>query len=236
MDKPTPVFKPVPLQVVLQASAKVQMKAIYRRLQRTVGKFDEEFLVIGDDGLPLWDLTTPLPVERHNDWIKKGFEYVTLADRDSLDKVAPFLAAQDPPLNARDYLQHPHFGAWNPKLYAATAADGDRAAVVQLFALLDQHGVATVEEIRGTKIPAPVIAAWQSRKKTAAAAKTTTVGNTTAVASSVSSNLSSLGAATDGLGQNASDGFPSKPPAAKKSRARKPAAKKAAATPTGVGA
>jgi hypothetical protein len=159
-----PVFKPVPLQVVLQASAKVEMKAIYRRLRRTVGAFDEEILEIGEDGLPLWDLTTPLPVARHNDWIKKGFEYVTLADRESLDKVAPFLAVQEPPLNARDYLQHPHFGAWNPKLYSATAAEGDRQAVRDLFKLLDEFGQATVEQIRGTKIPVSVIAAWQRQK------------------------------------------------------------------------
>lgn len=159
-----PVFKPVPLQVVLQASAKVQLKAIYRRLRRTVGPFDEEILEIGQDGLPLWDLTTPLPVERHADWIKKGFEYVTLADRDSLDKVAPFLAVQDPPLNAKDFLQHPHFGAWNPKLYSATAAEGDRAAVKELFKLLDQHGQAVVEQVRGTTIPPSVIAAWQKQK------------------------------------------------------------------------
>lgn len=206
MDQPVPTFRPVPLQVVLQAAVKNDLKAIYRRIRRTVGAFDEEIVVTGDDGMPLWDLTTPLPVARHNDWMKKGFEYVTLADRDSLDKVAPFLAIQDPPLNVRDYVCHPHFGAWNPKLYAAVAAEGDRAAIGELFRLLDQYGVQTVEAIRGTRLPPAVLAAWKARQP-----KTT---STTA--------LPSVASTTDGLGNTATP--PAK--AASKPRARKPAAAK----------
>jgi len=158
MDKP---FKPVPLQLVLQASTKLDLKAIYRRQQRAVGPFDEEILLTGDDGLPLWDLTTPLPVRRHGDWLKRGFEYVTLADMDSLEKVAPWLKNEG--LDPRDFLFHRHFGPWNPKLYSATAAEGDRQSIVRIFDALDKHGIEAYEDITGAPLAETLRQAYAAR-------------------------------------------------------------------------
>lgn len=156
--EPLKEFRPVPLQPVLQAAQKNDVRAIYRRPRRTTGPYDEEIHLVGDDGMPLWDLTTPLPVQRHQDWLKKGYEYVTLSDRPSLDKTAPYLREMG--LNPADYVQHPHFGAWNPKLYAATAAEGDRTALLRMFEMLDKYGVETYEEISGTKVSPALLASW----------------------------------------------------------------------------
>jgi hypothetical protein len=43
---------------------------------------------------PNGDVTMGLPVRRHLDWIRKGLEWVTLADAESLQAVAPSLRAQ----------------------------------------------------------------------------------------------------------------------------------------------
>src|SRR5919106_1444688 len=130
----TKTFKCVPFDSVWSIpGTKFDLKGIYRRPRRVVGAYDEITVATSAEGLPLWDLTGPFPIRRHSDWVAKGFEYVTLADLESLEKAAPSLRAKG--LNVREYIQHPQLGPWNPKLYAATAEQGDRVAFAELLAL-----------------------------------------------------------------------------------------------------
>lgn len=154
--RPMPVFRPVPLLPKwTNPSGKIDLKAIYRRPRRRIGEYDETIHEVNpEDGLPLWDLTTPLPVRRHNDWVSKGFEYVTLADMDSLTNAANDLKGEG--LNYRDFICHPHLGPWNPKLYQATAATSDKAAMTELVSLGLQFGVEALEKIRGQVLPESV--------------------------------------------------------------------------------
>lgn len=134
------------------AGTKYDLKAIYRRPRRTIGEYDEITPETNAEGLPLWDLTTPLPLRRHSDWTAKGYEYVTLADMESLEKAAPSLRAKG--LRVQDFVQHPQLGPWNPKLYAAVANVEDQTAFAELVALIEKFGVDTVEQIRGVALPA----------------------------------------------------------------------------------
>lgn len=146
------VFKCVPLNPSWTiAGTKLDLKAIYRRPRRRVGEYDEIIQERGEDGLPLYDLTGPLPLRRHSDWAAKGYEYVTLADRDSLTKVAGSLRADGH--NPAEFDQHPVLGPWNPKLYLATADKIDRAKVSKLRALVEKLGSEAVLDVRRATDP-----------------------------------------------------------------------------------
>lgn len=140
---PGRVFKCVPLNTQWTLpGTKLDLKAIYRRPRRRVGEYDEIIQERAPDGLPLYDLTAGLPMRRHSDWIAKGFEYVTLADRESLEKVAAYLRADG--LNPADFLQHPQLGPWNPKLYLATDEQADRVKLNALETMVEEFGSAAV--------------------------------------------------------------------------------------------
>src|SRR5689334_9256179 len=99
-------LKLIPFNSAWVDHTKLDLKAIYRRPRYVKDEFDQDVRELGPDGLPLWDLTTPLPVKQHNKWVAKGFEYVTLADRDSLIEAyrkSTLLPARAHP---RDYDQH----------------------------------------------------------------------------------------------------------------------------------
>src|SRR5690349_14109132 len=83
-------FRPVPFQNAWIDHAKLDVHAIYRR--PVFGENGEQ--LVDEHGVPRWDLTGGLPVRRHRDWIKKGYQYVTLADSESLKNAAPLLRAQ----------------------------------------------------------------------------------------------------------------------------------------------
>lgn len=148
----TRTFKCVPYDANWSiAGTRYDLKAIYRRPRRGTDEFDQVTNATNAEGQPLWDLTSPLPMRRHSDWIAKGFEYVTLADMDSLQKAAPSLQAKG--LRIHDFIQHPQLGPWNPKLYAATADATDKTQFQELLALVQQFGVVAVEQIRGQALP-----------------------------------------------------------------------------------
>lgn len=139
-------FKPVPFYDEWIAHEKIDVHAIYRR---PILADDGEQLLDGH-GVPQWDLTGGLPMRRHHDWVRKGYQYVTLADSKSLaNKIVQQLLRRDG-LNAADFimLRNRVVGTspWNPKLYLASQQDVDRQAVDKLAAAVAKFGSAAVLE------------------------------------------------------------------------------------------
>jgi hypothetical protein len=151
------IFKAVPINPSWTvAGTKLDLKAIYRRPSRHVGEYDEIIQARSKDGLPLYDLTGPLPMRRHSDWIAKGYEYVTVvasphADDGCWPQVAAWLRHND--LTPSEFLQHPVFGTWNPKLYLDTAVHIDRARVDALRALVEKLGSQAVLDVKRSTDP-----------------------------------------------------------------------------------
>lgn len=145
------VFKAVPFDEAWIASDKIDVHAIYRR--PILDDLGEQ--AVDKNGVPQWDLTGGLPVRRHYDWRRKGFEYVTLADGESLAKVAPLLRKQG--LNASDFimLRNRVVGAtpWNPALYLASQQSVDRAQFDQLRTLVERLGSDVVLEVQRASNP-----------------------------------------------------------------------------------
>ena len=95
------MLKCVPLDLAWTGGeTKLDLKAIYRR--RKQDNWGNP--VLDADGLEQWDTTSGLPLRRHNAWLAKGFEYVPLADFDSLEKVGPQLT-RDTGRDWREYIQ-----------------------------------------------------------------------------------------------------------------------------------
>lgn len=151
------VFKCIPLEVGWTIpGTKHDIKAIYRRPRRSVGEYDEVTQDKGPDGLPLYDIIGPLPLRRHSDWSAKGYEYVTVVTSPATEgsgwpAVAATLRAKG--LNPQEYLQHPVFGTWNPKLYLATAESADRDKVDALRGMVEQFGSDVVTAIKRSEDP-----------------------------------------------------------------------------------
>lgn len=147
MANETATFRRVPFDPAWTiAGTKYDLKAIYRRPQRTTDEFDRVVPAVNAQGIPMWDLTGPLPLRRHADWVAKGYEYVTLADMESLEKAAPGLRKRG--LNPQEFIQHPQLGPWNPKMYLKVAHEADSAAYAELAALVAQFGAEAVIQIR----------------------------------------------------------------------------------------
>jgi len=140
------MLKLVPFNDAWIDHGKLDLKAIYRRPRWTKDEFDQDIPELGPDGLPLWDLTGPLPVKQHNKWKAKGFEYVTLADRNSL--IEAYKKATLIGGSVRDYDQHQTGGPWNYKMYAAGQSQADNSALLQLRADVERFGSDAVESIR----------------------------------------------------------------------------------------
>lgn len=151
MTAPVREFRRVPFNPDWLNQDKLDLKAIYRRPRYARTQFDDIVRVL-EDGMPAWDLTGPLPVRRHNDWVAKGFEYLTLADRSSLNQVAGMLRAVG--LNPADFDQHPEYGPWNPKLFLATQQRVDRDAHEELRRMVERFGSDAVVQIRRASEPA----------------------------------------------------------------------------------
>lgn len=156
------MLKCVPFNDVWITHDQMDLHAIYRRPTFREDEYGERYLVPGQ-----WDLTGPLPVKSHNRWRTKGFEYVTLADRNSLRIAAQHGTVKliDGVKNWRDYDQHQTGGPWNYRKYAegqkvdavAQKAAADQAEN-ELRAMVDKFGWEAVETIKqqadpGFKVP-----------------------------------------------------------------------------------
>lgn len=143
------MLKLVPFNEAWITHEKLDIRGIYRRPRWTKDQFDQDVQQRGPDGLPLWDLTGALPIKQHNKWRAKGFEFVTLADRESL-----FAAYQKKTLmlpdgmTLRDFDQHQTGGPWNYKMYAAGQSQQDNATLLKMRADVQEFGSAAYEKIR----------------------------------------------------------------------------------------
>ena len=138
------MLKLVPFNPSWITHERIDIKAIYRRprfVEDQYGDFERE---LGPDGLPAWDLTTPLPVKQHSKWAQKGFEYVTLASRNDLVAAAK----EHSVANWKEYDQHATGGPWNIRLYleGQVVERSDQAA--QIASDVERFGPEAVESIR----------------------------------------------------------------------------------------
>lgn len=144
-------LKLVPFNSKWVTHDKLDVHAIYRRPRYRVDEYGERVREYGPDGVPLWDLTGPLPVNSHDHWVEKGFEYVTLADRVSLFEAAKhntITDAQGHPCDWRLYDQHTTGGPWNYRKYMEGQAATTTREAEQLKADVERFGSEAVETIR----------------------------------------------------------------------------------------
>ena len=140
-------FTAVPFDPRWIAHDKVDVHAIYRRpILDDVGEQSLDAY-----GVPMWDLTGGLPVRRHHDWIRKGFEYVTLADVESLRNKIVVQGLVEQGLKPGDFimLRNRISGAspWNPQLYLASQSTRDRAQADGLTSLVELRGSDAVRDV-----------------------------------------------------------------------------------------
>lgn len=140
------MLKLVPFNDAWIDSDRIDLHAIYRRPRFVQDAYGEWSRELDDNGLPTWDLTTALPVKQHNKWMQKGFQYVTLANRDSL-----LMAARTGTLlggTARDYDQHQTGGPWNWRKFHEGQQHTNTEELDRLRADVEEFGADTVEKLR----------------------------------------------------------------------------------------
>lgn len=117
------------------------------------------------------DLCT-LPLRRHQQWMAKGFTYVTLADAESLAVAAHSLRVMGK--NPSDYIVGNDGDGrptpWIPAKYLAEQGANRVDADAELKGLIEQYGVEQVEKIRGSKVPAHLLPKAQAAKPKAGTA------------------------------------------------------------------
>lgn len=136
---------------------KLDLKAVYRRPRWVEDHYGEMHREMTPDGLPAWDITGGLPVKHHNKHVAKGFEYVTLADRDSLLAAA---AAKTIEGDWRVYIQDPRTGGpWHYRKYVEGQVVADTAATQKLAELVAKYGPEMVQDLRRETEPGYVLPA-----------------------------------------------------------------------------
>jgi len=142
-------FKPIPFLEEFASNEKLDLKGIYLRPQR-----DEWYRIQKNpDGSVIRNVTGPLPLRRHyQDHQRKGFEFLTLADAQSLQQAAGILRTHG--LDAAEYVCDPRTGSpWLYEAYAASALDSTAQDVEELRGLIRRYGRAAVLEIKRMSDP-----------------------------------------------------------------------------------
>ena len=144
-------LKLVPFNATWIDHDKIDVHAVYRRprfFEDKYGEHQREYV----DGVPTWDVTGPLPVRQHTKWSAKGFEYITLSDRNSL-----LIAARFGTLPAgstiAEFDQHQTGGPWNFRKYQEGQELAIVAAVDELKSDVDEFGSDAVLKIRRRNDP-----------------------------------------------------------------------------------
>lgn len=141
------MLKLVPFNTAWITHDKTDLHAIYRRPQMVEDLDTGHRVPRRDaDGFIVWDLTSPLPIKQHNIWEAKGYQYVTLADRESLHTAARTGTLTGG--SVREFDQHATGGPWNYRKYAAAQAEVASDALDNLRADVEQFGSEAVEAIR----------------------------------------------------------------------------------------
>jgi hypothetical protein len=149
------MLKCVPLDVAWTGSeTKLDLKAIYRR--RKQDNWGNP--ILDANGQEQWDTTGPLPLRRHNAWERKGFRYITLADYESLQEVAPWLNQAG--LNPRDFIQDMRTRSpFSLEKYQAGLAQELADELSDLRELVAEYGLDAVTGIKKKENPAFVMPA-----------------------------------------------------------------------------
>lgn len=113
------------------SQTKLDLKALYRRPST--------------EGVTL---TGPLPLRRHMDWVRKGYEYVSLASWEDVSLVSNTLGAEgvDASKLRKSYKMTAPFG-FDIEQYIKTDAERASAYRTALQAKVDKYGVEAVTEI-----------------------------------------------------------------------------------------
>lgn len=129
----------------------IDVHAMYLRPNRVENEYGERVQAHDDNGQPVWDVIGGLPVRQHVKWESKGYKYITLANRESLQ-----MAARTGTLiggSYHDYNQHVEGGPWSYRLYKEGQIDAQTADLAKLKADIAKYGWAAVEEIRQAQDP-----------------------------------------------------------------------------------
>lgn len=147
----------VPFNHAWITNDKIDLKAIYRRPRYTEDAYGEMVRETTADGLPAWDLTGGLPVKSHNKHVAKGFEYVTLADRDSLHIAATHKTIDG---DWRQYVQDPRTGGpWHYRKYVEGQTVADAEATQRLAEMVAKYGPDLVQDMKRETEPGYVLPA-----------------------------------------------------------------------------
>lgn len=151
------MLKLVPFNAAWIDHDKLDLHAIYRRPRFVEDMYGERTRELDANGVPTWDLSAPLPVHKHSRWVTKGFQYVTLADRESLVAAARnnTILDQNGQLTRdwRQYDQHATSGPWNYRLYAMGVSSTATREAEELRADVERFGSEAVEAIRQRSEP-----------------------------------------------------------------------------------
>lgn len=145
------MLKLVPFNNVWVGHDKLDLKAIYRRPRYMEDAYGEMHREVGPDGLPAWDITGALNVKHHNKHLAKGFEYITLADRDSLHHAAAAGTVAD----WKQYAgQDPRTGGpWHYRKYIEGQAVSDSDAAQRLAEMVAKYGPGMVQDMKRESDP-----------------------------------------------------------------------------------
>lgn len=145
------MLKLVPFNPVWINHDKIDVHAIYRRPRFTEDKYGELIRDVDPKtGLPTWDLTGGLPVRAHTKWTSKGFEYVTLSNRESLQVAG---RSGTIPGNWREYDQHQTGGPWSWKKYCEGFESAQATDLKELTEDVYLFGSVAVETLRRRQTP-----------------------------------------------------------------------------------
>jgi hypothetical protein len=145
-----PPLKLVPFNSTWIDHDKIDIHAIYRRPRFTLDEYGEKVRELDPETkLPTWDLTGPLPIRQHNRWTnkEKGFEYVTLANREALVVAARYGTLPEGTTYA-DFNQHAQGGPWNYRRYRVGLKDAADNDSIRLRQDIDELGWQVVERVR----------------------------------------------------------------------------------------
>lgn len=126
-----------------ESGTKLDVKAWYRRPSVHGG-----FSLVG-----------PLPLRRHNDWERKGLEYVSLATLEDFGAVAPMLRADGIDVEAALKSYDRRTGQFDVPQYLKAERVRDDAYVTEIQAKVDKFGYDAVAEMMRVTDPAFVMPA-----------------------------------------------------------------------------
>jgi hypothetical protein len=148
-------------------SNKLDLKAVFRR--RKQNNWGEPEL--DQEGREQWDLCHGLPLRRYADWQRKGFEYVTLADEQSLIDANGILRAHGH--DVADYAnQDPRTRSpFSLQKYLEDTRGNRERELAELRDLVAQYGADAVTAIKRRDNPSFSLPAELREVKPAKAAK-----------------------------------------------------------------